>query len=92
MKRIAHVTFLALFLLGSTTTFAAARTRRAAATCTGSTPCRACKSRVERHFGRLKREPPRSLSGEDAAAALTFAWFYIPRRSGLNTFFTEVIC
>jgi hypothetical protein len=44
MKRIAHACFLLLFLLTSTTTFAAARTRRAAATCTGSTPCRACKN------------------------------------------------
>jgi len=42
MKRIAHVAFLVLFLLVSPTTFAA--TRRAAATCTGSTPCRACKN------------------------------------------------
>lgn len=44
MKRIAHVTFLALFLLGSTMTFAATRARQAAATCTGATPCRACKN------------------------------------------------
>jgi hypothetical protein len=44
MKRVAQVTFLALFLLGSTTTFAATRARRAAATCTGSAPCRACKN------------------------------------------------
>lgn len=44
MKRIAHACFLLLFLLTSTTTFAATRGRRAAATCTGSTPCRACKN------------------------------------------------
>jgi hypothetical protein len=44
MKKTAHVTLLLLFLLAPTTTFAAARTRRAAATCTGSTPCRACKN------------------------------------------------
>jgi hypothetical protein len=44
MKRIAHACFLLLFLLTSTTTFAATRTRRVLATCTGSTPCRACKN------------------------------------------------
>jgi hypothetical protein len=42
MKRIARACFLLLFLLSSTTIFAAARTRRTLATCTGSTPCRAC--------------------------------------------------
>jgi hypothetical protein len=43
MKRFAHACLLLLLLLGSTTTFAATRARRlAAATCTGSTPCRAC--------------------------------------------------
>ena len=44
MKRIAHATLLAILILAPTTTFAAARTRRAAAACTGSTPCRACKN------------------------------------------------
>jgi hypothetical protein len=44
MKRIASVAFLALFLLASTTAFAAAPRRRVLATCTGSTPCRACKN------------------------------------------------
>lgn len=44
MKRIASVAFLALFLLASTTAFAAAPKRRSLATCTGSTPCRACKN------------------------------------------------
>jgi hypothetical protein len=44
MKKNIQVGLLLLLLLAPTTVFGAARTRRAAAACTGSTPCRACKN------------------------------------------------
>jgi len=44
VKKNIQVGLLLLLLLTPTAVFGAARTRRAAATCTGSTPCRACKN------------------------------------------------
>jgi hypothetical protein len=44
MKRALHVCLLLTIFFATTTSLAAVGTRRAAATCTGSTPCRACKN------------------------------------------------